>query len=110
MKHVSCAAVVLTSLIALGAAGCAGHDKPSDVAGAGWAKLNCAVAANGGLEDCRIVGEHPSDAGFGQAALEAARSGRLAPRTVTSAAVGARVEFTIRFRLDQTAPPNAGST
>ncbi|WP_146113158.1 energy transducer TonB, partial [Brevundimonas sp. MYb31] len=66
----------------------------------GSAKVNCAVAANGSLSDCRIVDEDPAGAGFGQAVLRAARSGRLAPRTVDGAAVGARVEFTTRFRLD----------
>ncbi|WP_313102684.1 energy transducer TonB, partial [Brevundimonas sp.] len=66
----------------------------------GSAKVNCAVAANGSLSDCRIVDEDPAGAGFGQAVIRAARSGRLAPRTVDGAAVGARVEFTTRFRLD----------
>ena len=59
-----------------------------------------AGAANGSLSDCRIVDEDPAGAGFGQAVIRAARSGRLAPRTVDGAAVGARVEFTTRFRLD----------
>lgn len=66
----------------------------------GSAKVNCAVQANGSLSDCRLVSEDPSGAGFGQAVLRAARSGRLSPRTVDGAAVGARVEFTTRFRLD----------
>ncbi|QTC88832.1 energy transducer TonB [Brevundimonas pondensis] len=66
----------------------------------GSAKVNCAVAPNGSLSDCRVVDEDPAGAGFGQAVLRAARSGRLAPRTVDGAAVGARVEFTTRFRLD----------
>lgn len=66
----------------------------------GSAKVNCAVAPNGSLSDCRVVDESPAGAGFGQAVLRAARSGRLAPRTVDGAAVGARVEFTTRFRLD----------
>lgn len=98
MKRVSVAAVVVASLFGLGAAGCASQSRPSEVAGEGWAKVNCAVAPNGGLSDCRVVKEHPEGAGFGEAALKAAASGRLAPRSVNN--VGARVEFTTRFRLD----------
>ena len=35
----------------------------------GSAKVNCAVAPNGSLSDCRIVDEDPAGAGFGQAGL-----------------------------------------
>ena len=100
MKHVSCAAVVLTSLIALGALGCAGQDKPSDVAGTGWAKANCGVDPQGRLFDCRIIEESPVGAGFGEAVLKAAADGRLSPRSVEPPRPGARVVFTTRFRLD----------
>ena len=95
-KHVFSAAVVLASLIGLGAAGCAGQDKPSDVAGTGWVKTNCGVDPQGRLFDCRIIEESPVGAGFGEAVLKAAANGRLARR----ADAGARVEFTTRFRLD----------
>ena len=98
MKRVVLAAVVAASLFNLGAAGCASQSKPSEVAGDGWAKVNCAVAPDGGLSDCRIVKEHPEGAGFGEAVLKAAASGRLSPRPASN--VGARVEFTTRFRLD----------
>lgn len=100
MTYVSSAAVVLASLIGLGAAGCAGQGKPSDVAGTGWAKANCGVDPQGRLFDCRIIEESPVGAGLGEAVLKAAGAGRLAPRTVESARPGARVEFTTRFRLD----------
>lgn len=100
MKRVSCASVVLAILIGLGAAGCAGRDKPSDVAGTGWAKANCGVDPQGRLFDCRIIEESPVGAGFGEAVLKAAAEGRLSPRTVELSRPGARVEFTTRFRLD----------
>ena len=100
MKRVSCMAVVLSSLIGLGAAGCAGQGKPSDVAGTGWAKANCGVDPQGRLFDCRIIEESPVGAGLGEAVLRAATDGRLSPRTVEPPRPGARVEFTTRFRLD----------
>lgn len=98
MKRFALAAVVAASLSSLGAAGCASQIKPSSVAEDGWAKVNCAFAPNGGLSDCRIVKEHPEGAGFGEAVLKAAASGRFSPRSGSD--VGARVEFTTRFRLD----------
>jgi len=93
-------AVVFSSMIGLGAAGCAGHDKPSDVSGTGWAKVNCGFDTQGRLLDCRIVEESPVGAGLGERVLEAVGAGRLAPRTVEAVQPGARVEFTTRFRLD----------
>jgi TonB family protein len=98
VKRVALAAVVAASLFSLCAAGCASQSKPSEVAGDGWAKVNCAVAPNGGLSDCRIVKEHPEGAGFGEAVLKAAASGRFSAPSGSN--VGARVEFTTRFRLD----------
>ncbi len=92
------AALAVLTLVGVGAGGCA---KPSGPApDTGWARLNCAVASNGGLEDCRVVDERPADAGFGAAALKAAQSGRLSQRAVDPHEVGARVEFTTRFQLD----------
>ena len=61
--------------------------------------LNCLVQPNGSMTDCRIESESPAGAGFGQAALSAARRGRVSPREVDGAATGARVTFTVRFRL-----------
>ena len=66
----------------------------------GTVRLTCTAGVRARLTDCVIHAETPAGAGFGQAVLRAARSGRLAPRTVDGAAVGARVEFTTRFRLD----------
>ena len=42
--------------------------------------------------------EDPTGMGFGAAALSAARRSRVTPGTVDGAAVGARVEYNIRFR------------
>ncbi|MFC7378828.1 TonB family protein [Brevundimonas sp. GCM10030266] len=64
----------------------------------GTVRLSCAVQSNGNLTDCRVVSETPSGAGFGQAALAAARRSRVTPGTVDGAAVGARVEWTQRYQ------------
>jgi len=45
-----------------------------------------------------VVSEDPTGMGFGSAALAAARRSRVTPGTVDGAAVGARVEYNIRFR------------
>ncbi|WP_439471886.1 TonB family protein [Brevundimonas sp.] len=63
----------------------------------GRVTLNCLANANGSVSDCNIVSEDPAGAGFGQAALAAARRARLSPRTVDGAAQGARVTFSTRF-------------
>lgn len=61
-------------------------------------RVSCALQPNGALSDCRIVSEEPTGMGFGQAALTAARRSRVTPGTVNGAAVGARVEYNVRFR------------
>jgi protein TonB len=63
----------------------------------GRVTLNCLVNPNGSMSDCNIVSEDPAGAGFGAAALAAARRARLSPQTVDGAAQGARVNFTTRF-------------
>ncbi|HWQ88120.1 TonB family protein, partial [Brevundimonas sp.] len=64
----------------------------------GTVRVSCAVQPNGSLTDCQVRSEDPAGAGFGQAALAAARRSRVSPRTVDGAAVGARVEWTQRYR------------
>lgn len=62
----------------------------------GYVSLSCAVAADYRFEDCRIVGERPAGAGFGEAALRAAQApGARAP---TTARVGDRITTNIDFR------------
>ena len=61
-------------------------------------RVSCALQPSGSLADCRVVSEDPTGMGFGSAALAAARRSRVTPGTVDGAAVGARVEYNIRFR------------
>jgi protein TonB len=61
-------------------------------------RVSCALQPNGSLTDCRTVSEDPPGLGFGAAALAAARRSRVTPGTVDGAAVGARVEYNVRFR------------
>ena len=61
-------------------------------------RVSCALQPNGSLGDCRVVSEDMTGMGFGSAALAAARRSRVTPGTVNGAAVGARVEYNIRFR------------
>ena len=53
------------------------------------------------MSDCRVVSEEPSGMGLGAAALAAARRSRVTPGTVDGAAVGARVEYNVRFRAPE---------
>ncbi|WP_291834140.1 TonB family protein [Brevundimonas sp.] len=63
----------------------------------GRVTLQCTVQPNGSLSNCSVVSEDPAGAGFGQAALAAARRSRVSPRTVDGAAEGATVRWTTRF-------------
>lgn len=65
----------------------------------GSADLNCTVNPNGSVSGCSIVSETPAGAGFGRAALAAARSARLSPQTVDGVASGGSVRFTVPFNL-----------
>lgn len=63
----------------------------------GTVLLQCTAAANGSLINCTIEGEDPDGAGFGQAALSAARRARLSPRTVDAAASGVPIRWMVSF-------------
>lgn len=66
----------------------------------GAVTLDCRSNPDGSLSDCNIVSETPAGAGFGQAVLAASRRARLSPRSLDSAAAGARVRFTQRFEVE----------
>ena len=63
----------------------------------GEVALNCEVVRGGRLADCRVVSEEPAGYGMAEAALRSARNARLSARRTQE---GKRVDFTIRFRLD----------
>lgn len=84
------------------------HPKPAFPAqaiendvGTGQVTLSCTAEADGRLSGCSVVNEDPAGNGFGAAAVESIGSARLSPRSIDSAAAGATVRFTIRFRLPE---------
>jgi TonB family protein len=71
----------------------------------GAATLECRVNRDGRLRDCIVISETPAGEGLGAAALEAATRARLSPRTRNRAASDAKVRFTTRVRLEDSASP-----
>ncbi|MFN3560082.1 MAG: TonB family protein [Brevundimonas sp.] len=67
----------------------------------GRVTLQCTVRPDGSLANCSVVNEDPAGAGFGQAALAAARRSRVSPRTVDGAAEGATVRWTQRYVMPE---------
>ena len=66
----------------------------------GQAVLSCRVTASGQVTACTIVGESPSRAGFGEAALKLARFFRMSPLTKDGQPVeGGSVRVPISFEL-----------
>jgi len=60
----------------------------------GVARLQCTVTAQGTLDACKVSGEDPANAGFGQAALQLAPLFKMIPQ---AALTGTKVTIPIRF-------------
>lgn len=65
----------------------------------GTVQLECRTLANGLVESCRVISETPHGAGFGEAAVAAARASRVRPREVNGVAMEGSIRFTTSFRL-----------
>lgn len=63
----------------------------------GVAAMSCLVQPSGRVSDCRVVSETPGGYGFGRAAEGLSRYFQISPRTVDGAAVGSRVNISLRF-------------
>lgn len=84
--------------IAIGASLIIGASACATTSGSGIVVLECAVAGNGSISDCRVVSETPMGEGFSELALEAAERSTLPPDAVS---VGnGRVRYTIRLQLE----------
>lgn len=65
----------------------------------GAVTLSCLVQANGHLTQCVVETERPAGAGFGQAALDGARSARLASAPGETIAERGAVTYRMTFFL-----------
>jgi TonB family protein len=62
----------------------------------GLAVINCKVAGDRSLTDCKLIRESPPGSGFGAAALKMSRLMRLSPGSTADA--GGRITLPILFR------------
>ncbi|MFW2341658.1 hypothetical protein [Brevundimonas sp.] len=65
----------------------------------GAVTLSCVIGELGGLENCRVVREHPEGRGYGAMAMAMVDKSD-APMTVAGVEPGSRIEFTLRIRDD----------
>jgi len=65
----------------------------------GAATLNCTVALEGRLANCRVRDVAPAGLGFDRAALSLTPQFQIQPRQVDGEAAKSRVQFTVRFTL-----------
>ncbi|WP_366466106.1 TonB family protein [Brevundimonas sp.] len=70
----------------------------------GRATLQCMVTIRGRLADCVVVDESPREQGFGAAAVAAAASAQIEPRTVDGNATPGTMRFTTRYQSPEPAP------
>lgn len=70
----------------------------------GRVTLRCGYDETGALTTCEVAEETPLGAGFGPATLAGARRGRLAQHILDQIPAGARVAYTVNFRLPPEPP------
>lgn len=63
----------------------------------GRATVECEVIANGLLDHCRVVEEHPAGHGFGEAAVQLAFGHHVRPDAEGRLPLGRRVEVPVQF-------------
>lgn len=66
---------------------------------AGEVRLLCTALSSGAVDDCEVLDETPSGAGFAEAALASMSQARVLPRSSDGVAVDSRIRFTILFRV-----------
>lgn len=71
----------------------------------GAVTMTCTVSRTGYLVDCEIVSDSTPGFGFAEAALSAAASARVEPRTVDGLAEDAKATWTARFRMPEATQP-----
>lgn len=67
----------------------------------GRAVLNCEVAYDGAMEDCKVFVETPAGKGFGAAALSLSGRFQLSPMVDGQSTTGGRMLVPVRFRAPE---------
>lgn len=71
----------------------------------GQAAVSCDVKVDGHLENCKVLGESPTDAGFGQASLQLADYFQMKPASLDGKpTAGGRVTIPIKFQAGPNPP------